>query len=357
MILRLSFAFTALSLFLASCSSDSSDVAPSTDAGNDAPIATDAAPQDASTDVATDVAARDASADVSDAAQTCASLVKQQAVANAMHLPMSRADFALDLDGDSRVDNQLGNLVGAFSAQGLGPQMATDAAFVAGREIVLFEESSADAMFASASCASARQLRGAPQSMPDFSNNGAFTIDTSVPPAAFVGTMASSIFDSPAPTTLRSPTTTKLPIWGVEMPVVVTHLSVKNIAGKAKSAQLNGAMKKTDVDTILVPAIAASLTQILQADPSSQQAMQVKQTFDVGDGHGGQCTNADSTKGTANDGVVSPCELSGNAAFGMILAPDVQLFDMQGNYAPTSPPTKRDSVSLGVTFALVGASF
>src|SRR4051794_19068046 len=44
-------------------------------------------------------------------------------VVNTVTVPTDKSQYAIDLNGDSRTDNQLGNIIGALSQQGLNVQM------------------------------------------------------------------------------------------------------------------------------------------------------------------------------------------------------------------------------------------
>src|SRR5215467_12984864 len=97
---------------------------------------------------------------------------KAQYVTNAVMVPQQRSDYAIDLNGDGRVDNQLGNIIGALEGQMLHVQMGVDQAVTDGTLIVLMSETSTDAMFQSDNCATASVQVGQPiaaPAMPDYS--------------------------------------------------------------------------------------------------------------------------------------------------------------------------------------------
>src|SRR4051812_14020833 len=63
----------------------------------------------------------------------------------AITLPQQRIDFARDLNGDGRLDNQLGNLVGAFMGGGIDIQAAVSIVLADGRfadQVAVFSDSS-----------------------------------------------------------------------------------------------------------------------------------------------------------------------------------------------------------------------
>src|SRR5690242_7889994 len=66
---------------------------------------------------------------------------------NSMTLPQQRLDFSLDLNGDGRVDNQLGNIVGALLAQNISLQTQVDQAIAGGTDVMLLDVVSSDASF------------------------------------------------------------------------------------------------------------------------------------------------------------------------------------------------------------------
>ncbi len=111
--------------------------------------------------------------------------------------------------------------------------------------------------------------------------------------------------------------------------------------------QIQGSIKSSDIQSQVIPALAANLTEQVQADPNSSSAQQIEATFDVGG-----CGNAQ-----ANDQRIDPCELAGNAIIQQVFAPDVQIYDANGNYAPNPSGAKKDSWSFGIAFTAVKATF
>src|SRR5262245_13994594 len=58
-------------------------------------------------------------------------------VVNKLTVPMEKKDYSIDLNGDGRVDNQLGNIIGALAAQMLDTQKGVDDAVTAGDVLLL----------------------------------------------------------------------------------------------------------------------------------------------------------------------------------------------------------------------------
>jgi hypothetical protein len=275
---------------------------------------------------------------------------RQRFVFDTVTLPQSRADYAIDLNGDGRADDQLGNLVAALSAQALNPQPGVDAALAAGTLVELVDETSSDPTFATDGCAESNLYHGqnqAPGTPPQ-----TYQIDTGVAPGRFDGPIASSKFDSSAPSTGPDvQVTLVLPLVGgapIALPLHGAHLQYTYAAGTntLTGGQINGAVLNGDVQTRIVPAIAAALNGQIQSMPTSANTMQILAIFDVGGCPGG----------TAGNRHIEPCEVGTNPIIKNILAPDVQLFQ-GGVYHPNPANTAKDSFSVGIAFTAVAANF
>ena len=286
---------------------------------------------------------------------------------NAMTVPLTASDFAYDLNGDGRADNQLGNIAGALAGQGFDLQAGIDGAITGGQSITLVDEQSTDPTFGSDACAATDVVPGVAMAAPDFSGNGRFTIDGTVAPGHFFGPIASGAFVSqPPPAQARVPVVVHklmLPLFGVT-PVDVYGARIQYVraaSGQLGGGQLNGAIRQEDIQTKVVPAVAALFNQKVTADPTSSGSMQLLSIFDNGGtanaACGATCKNLDGSCAAAGDGQISDCEVGTNGIIKNVLAPDVQMFDAAGNYHPNPLNTKKDSLSVGVGFTAVPALF
>ena len=52
---------------------------------------------------------------------------------------MDRMTFGLDLNGDGKIDNQLGNIIGALTANNLDTQGGVDTAICEGQVVLLMD--------------------------------------------------------------------------------------------------------------------------------------------------------------------------------------------------------------------------
>jgi hypothetical protein len=288
-------------------------------------------------------------------------------VINQLTLPQQRADFAIDLNGDGRTDNQIGNIVAALSSQGVNPQTGTDAAIASGSDIMLLDVESGDATFTNDSCTSTTYYNGVNMASPDFSGAGTFTIDNSIPSTFFSGPLAASRFSStPLPPAQTVPErlsiqlllfgSARVTLWGA-------HIQWLYSGPNLTAGQIHGAITFNDVEYVLVPTLAANLNQQIQSAPNSANSKQIEALFDTGGSPdpnfgacGVYCKGEDGQCGVPNDAVIQVCEVATNGIIKTILAPDVQMFQ-NGVYAPNPANTFKDSLSVGLGFTAVPASF
>ena len=302
---------------------------------------------------------------------------KAQYVTNAVMVPQQRSDYAIDLNGDGRVDNQLGNIIGALEGQMLHVQDGVNQAVTDGTLIVLMSETSSDSSYQTDSCATAKVQVGQPivaPATPDYSGSGHFTVDTGQQGGTFNGPIKVGKFSSAPPATTKTPVEVdiKLPLIAGADPVTLkvngAHLQfTRGADGKITGGQLNGAIKNSDVQTLIIPNVATLLTKKITDDSTppnmlSSGDMQILSIFDNGGKadaacSAGTCKNPDGSCAVKGDNKIDICEVSTAGLIQNVLAPDVQMFDASGNYAPNKDNTMKDSLSLGLSFSAVGATF
>jgi hypothetical protein len=285
-------------------------------------------------------------------------------VVNSLTAPMQRTDFAMDLNGDGHSDNQLGNVIAAMEAIGFDAVTNVAQSVAQGDTIDLVGFQTADPMLMNDDTAGVVLEAGQAHPNPDFSGNGSFTVDGKQPAAQLFGRLQVAAFSSNNPVTTTHPVmlSLQLGLFGSGMPIVLplngahiqfsTGKDPKSGAPGLLMGQIHGSVKNSDVQNILIPALAQSLNQIITQDPNSANAMQVEQIFDTGG-----CVDANGTMAKANDGKIDPCEVSSNQIVQNVLAPDVQIYDQNGSYAPNKLNNMKDSFSVGVGFTAVKASF
>jgi hypothetical protein len=290
--------------------------------------------------------------------QSCSPSAERQFVSVHIALPASRTDFAIDLNGDGKLDNALGNVIGALQAQALDPQSVLDQANRNGQGLFLLGEFTTDGTTSDTTCVVTRYLNALAQPNPDFSGAGQFTADPKLPSDVFGGTLVGGVFSWPTVPSVAVPSlpiTLQLPLLGpglVPLPLVGASLRYSHTKSGLTGGVLTGAVRQSDMQSTVIPALAAQLDQLVSATPCDLTCQQNEAIFDVGG-----CTNADGTMAQARDHRIDVCEVADNSIIKNVLAPDVQLFDASGAYRPNPQNTNKDSFSVGVGFTAVFAKF
>jgi hypothetical protein len=277
-------------------------------------------------------------------------------VVDRLLLPLQSSDYAIDLNGNGVPDNQFGNIVAALTLQGTDVMKQVNDNIAAGEDVRLVEIESSDPALTTDLCAVASALTGLAMPAGDGGVMGPFAIDTTVPPGRFVGGLMGGVFDSPSPVTTTAPVTAgvRLPITGaapIAVPLIGAHLGFTIAGGAIMTGQLHGAIRKEVVQGTIIPAIVMGLNAKIAKDPTNASNQSLLTMFDVGG-----CTNPDGSQ-AKTDGKVDICEFASNLTIKNVLAPDVQMFDAAGHYAPNPANTTKDSLSFGVAFTAVPASF
>jgi len=142
----------------------------------------------------------------------------------------------------------------------------------------------------------------------------------------------------------------------VDLKIIGAHIQFHYAGGMISNGQINGAIKSTDVTNTIIPNVAQLLDMRVEANPSGSTEKQILQIFDIGCSDT-SAKNFDGTPAAKMDGKVATCEVADNSIIKNVLNPDVQMFDASGNYHPNKSNTNKDSLSLGLGFTAVKATF
>lgn len=288
---------------------------------------------------------------------SCQSRVTRRWVINRLMMPLARDEYSADLDGDGRVDNALANIINVLASQGLDVQSSTDALTRSGASLQLLALTSSDPALASDPAASC-ELTGASAANPDFSGRGRFVADPNRPHATLAAAIASSALSSDRPLSSHRPVamtfylSLSLPGSAAPAPLPLDGVQLQMTDGPfVADGRVQGSVSQAKVQSVLLPAIAAALTARVRANPGDPTSVSLLKLFDVGG-----CSDQ-GVPAKAHDGVISPCELAGSDLARNLFAPDVQIYDQSGAYAPNPAKTNRDSLSVGFGFTAVPAEF
>ena len=286
-------------------------------------------------------------------------------VINAFFAPTNRSDYAYDLNGDGKPDNQFGSLCSVLTGQGYGLQAALDAEVSGGTDLLLLELDSRDSGFSNDTCAASHVRNAVDQANPSFSPaSSSFTPDTT-PESLFDGALATGSFASlPAPAVATTPVQLhiKLPLSGETLiPLTGGHVTYTVGVDHLLNGEIQGAIAIADLNGIFIPAVAKNFTALVTQTPCGSDCTSIKALFDNGgvanSKCAGTCANPDGTCAVANDNKIDICEITTNNLVANLLSPDVQMTDGKGNYQPAPTNALPDSLSLGIGFTAVTTQY
>lgn len=253
---------------------------------------------------------------------------------------------AIDLNGDGTVDNQFAQVLNVMRTVGV-VDLDFAASVTSGQVVYLLRVTSADPTFQNAAAALGEWIVGQPTAPvpPDFSGGGSFQIAPGIEPGRFTAPLVAATFVSANPVTNVAPVEVPfefrlgenfiIPLRGARLAFTVTP-------GGLVNGQLNGSISEEDVQNIIVPSFAIYFNQIVAAGgPTAKTLLGL---FDTG------CNGTG-----ANDGFIAVCEVANNSLIASLLAPDVDIYAPNGDYAPNPANTDPDSLSFGLRFTAANA--
>jgi len=261
--------------------------------------------------------------------------------------PRGVNEFAYDLDGDGRNDNQVGQIRATLSSNALGSNVLS-ARVDSGQLVELIAHFGNDAALTNDAVARSVWKRGSSIGIappPGLT----FALDSSIASAILEGATKSGAFESTA--TARATAMATMPFvlplgTGAAVTLVGAHVKYQVSTTGIMSGELHGAIRAEDVSSVVVPSIAQSFRSYLMTNPSTSTSQTIRTLFDVGG-----CAGA-----TAGDGQIADCEVANSATLKDQLKPDVDLFDANGGWAPRGDGVK-DALSVGVGFVAAPANW
>jgi hypothetical protein len=282
-------------------------------------------------------------ASVAAAGSVCAASYSRGHAVDDLDLPGSNsaaAGYAFDLNSDGSADNAFGSVLASIiSGFDLDVAGATSSDTATGQIVHLVELRSSDAAFATDPAARATWFVGeATPAPPLFDGSDTFRYDANFVPGTFLAALSGSSFVSADPATTSAPVeiTLRLRLAGypIDLPLQGARLAFGVSVAGLVNGRVNGSIRKTDIDTIFVPALAEALNDAVQADPQSPSAMTLLGLFDD----------------SPMDGEITSNEVANNPLMISLLSPDVDIRDAHGNYAPNPANTSKDALSFGFGF-------
>jgi hypothetical protein len=279
--------------------------------------------------------------------------------------------YAADLDGSGEEKNQLKTILSAVTVAGLNVQDTVNMAVANGEVVLLNTLQTPDLM--TASCAGFSVDLAKPLAMgsplPKYDGTDMFTADGS--PANLFGSVTGGNL---ATTPSKSQTSAneqkveiQLPLaMGMSLPLTIHGVQVtgtlgtdpKTMAPVITNGVINGAVSQTDI-TGIISTVAMLITQMINSDPTSSTTMTIIGLFENPANPVTQqkcMTMSQCCADSPKTCVILPAEVQ-DSPVGGLLAPDVQVFDANGNWAPVPKGTMKNGMSVGLGFTSIKASF
>jgi len=274
-------------------------------------------------------------------------------------VPSGPDKYGFDLNDPSGKDpdNQLGAIIQILKSNNLDTQAGVTEQVAMGKVNLLIGVSAAD--LTNDSCAAAQVAVGeASTTPPPATPTGTemFNVLAGQTQGNFKGSIKAGVYTSNNPARATTPVelSIQLPLVNgaapIDLKVTAGRITFTQMGDQLVMGQINGAIRKTDVDGSIVPAVASLLNDRVQAMPNGDTEKQIKMLFDTGTGCTATDKNPDGTTAAAGDGKIATCEVLNNSIIKNVLRADVDLFDASGAYKPNPANTDKDSLSLGLAF-------
>jgi hypothetical protein len=270
--------------------------------------------------------------------------------------PAEAAAYGLDLDGDGDVDNQLETIVELLTSNGADIN-GNIARQVDRGELIELADLQATALDDAENAAIYVWTGGNPSPAPctdeadevcrrHLTGSGSFDVTSPAPAEAMIfGALADGRFEGSHGVIELS-----VPIFvgdaTLDLLVVGASIEAQITGAEIEGGKLGGAVPATYIDESVMPQLEELIGLVVERDcggtapdccvPETDGAIAIE-LFDTDD----SCT-------------VTLAELRDNALLGLLLEPDVDLLDEDGEQHPDGVP---DSVSLGISFTAVPAQY
>lgn len=311
----------------------------------------------------------------SDCRGTSAPGVTYKLATDNLKLPSSAGrSFALDFDGDGKLENQFKNLISVINLAGLDVQGVIDAGIGAGEGIELVSFKTADTTNSTCVGVEANSaqphMSGAP--LPRFDGTDVF-IPLMPMGAQLTGQLQGGKLATTAPPLQNAASEQslmiRLNVGSGGLPLLLRGVHVEGTVSKVgglwriQSGVLHGVISKTDIDGTIIPSFAALLTQLIHNDTVAgvpgNTAKAIIGLFEPATGAASiaKCmVAANCCRTSPATCFIVPAEVS-DSPVGGVLVPDVEVLDGSDRWAPKRGGKNYNAMSFGIGFSAVTANF
>jgi len=263
-------------------------------------------------------------------------------VVHGVKLPSNTRQYAVDVDGDGRAENGFANIISALAGQSIDLQSGLDAQFKSAASSTLITVLTETATPAPDQAALVMISSGKTVD----ASQRVFASDPTAPVTTLSGRIVGGRFQSEAPrhggaVVARSlalpigPSASPLPVQGLEI-----AFDIAADGATLSNGQWTGSVKHPDFQAVFLPALAEVLLAAIQG--SAAIAGPISKVLGI---------SATSGQSAAADA------LAANPLIRSLIAPDVQIWDLAGAYAPNPLHGMPDSLSIGIGFSATRATY
>jgi hypothetical protein len=253
-------------------------------------------------------------------------------VTNPLVLPLTRSDYARDIDHDGDVDNRFGQFIGALAGQNVDIQTATSAA-VSGGDLLMLHSLRTPSLTNTRN-ATWQVLYAEPTPSPDFSGSGSFTA-ASKPRSARLPAKIKDGHVKTAAGTIPVKLTAGAGLFTLKLKNAKVFATCSRPT--CTNGRINGAIPASQLNSKLIPDLADQFTAIIARDCPGADSSSCA--------GGSEGSNLDAIFDGNDDLVITADELQSSGLAHSLLAPDI---DLSNDGVP-------DALSFGFGFTAAGA--
>ncbi len=292
-----------------------------------------------------------------------------QTVSDALRLPngMPTRAYTYDYDGSGRAKNQLRALVNLVALAGLDLQGPIDDAVKNGLTLQLASLKSAS--LTGSSCVGVQVIPAKPARMPPKFDGTDMLEKAMTTPANLIGSITAGKLSTKASRDLLPSEDAVLDLqinigaMAMTLPIHGLHVegTVERVGAvtRIKDGIMHGVVAQSDIDLRIFPAVAATVTGLINSDPMGSVTKTLIMLFEDTSKPASamKCmTPSKCCKTNPSTCVILPAEIKASV-IGSIIVPDVEVFDAMGNWKPVRGGTSPNGMTVGVGFTSVTATY
>jgi hypothetical protein len=293
--------------------------------------------------------------------------VTYQTVTDSLKLPGGGKPYSYDFDGSGRPKNQFRSLIATVSVAGLDLQTPIDDAVKRGLTLQL--ASLKTASLTGSTCTGVSIVPARPTAAPPKFDGTDVLSRAMTLPADLIGSITTGKLNTKASKDLTPTEEAVLDLqinigsMTMTLPIHGLHIegTVERVGGitRIRDGALHGVIAATDIDGRVFPAVATTVTTLINSDPMSTATRTIINLFEDTSKPASamKCmTPSKCCKTNPTTCVILPAEVKASL-IGSIITPDVEVFDAMGKWKPVRGGTAYNGMSFGIGFSTITATY